>query len=287
MNKNVVLVAETGADITPEQAQQYGIYIVPMHVTMGNDTLDDGSFPVTDLYAYYEKTGKLPKTSAASPEDFTSTFDEIHARFPEKHILHLAYSAQTTCSYENAVVASVGRDYVTSIDTKQVSGGQCAVVIKVAQLLQADPDMSAEQSIEMANRVINSVHMCFLPDDLEYLRAGGRVSNVACMGSRLFHIHPCIEVINGLLTVTKKLRGSLGKIAPRLIRDFSDTHAFDTEILYFLWSKGLKEEVRVIAEAAAKQYGYKKVQWIETGCVITSHGGPGAFGVVGYSKTGA
>ena len=35
------------------------------------------------------------------------------------------------------------------------------------------------------------------------------------------------------------------------------------------------------AEAAA--LGFRKVTWFPTGCVITCHGGPGAFGIVGVS----
>ena len=36
MNKNIVIVAESGSDITPEVAEKYGIEIVPMHVSMGD-----------------------------------------------------------------------------------------------------------------------------------------------------------------------------------------------------------------------------------------------------------
>ena len=43
--KHIILVAETGADIPPETARQYGIYIVPMHVSFGDGTRDDGAFP--------------------------------------------------------------------------------------------------------------------------------------------------------------------------------------------------------------------------------------------------
>ena len=57
MNKNIVLLAETGSDITPEIAAKYGIYIVPMHVQMGDITKDDGSFPPEEVCEYYEKTG--------------------------------------------------------------------------------------------------------------------------------------------------------------------------------------------------------------------------------------
>ena len=53
MEQKIVLVAETGSDITPELAEEYGIFLVPMHVSMGDQTLDDGAFPPEDVCAYY------------------------------------------------------------------------------------------------------------------------------------------------------------------------------------------------------------------------------------------
>ena len=40
----IILVAETGSDITKEIADKYGIELVPMHVSFENETLDDGEF---------------------------------------------------------------------------------------------------------------------------------------------------------------------------------------------------------------------------------------------------
>lgn len=96
---NIILVAETGADIPPELAQRYGIRIVPMHVSFGSETRDDGTFPPEEICAYYERTGVLPKTSGSVPEDFIRVFDDIHASQPDAQILYLAYSSVTTCSY--------------------------------------------------------------------------------------------------------------------------------------------------------------------------------------------
>ena len=39
-------------------------------------------------------------------------------------------------------------------------------------------------------------------------------------------------------------------------------------------------------EKYAKEKGYQDVTWIQTGGVITSHGGPGAFGIAGIEKSG-
>ena len=62
MNKNIVIVAESGSDITPEVAEKYGIEIVPMHVSMG-DKVRAGTqhFRVDEICEYYDTTGKLPE----------------------------------------------------------------------------------------------------------------------------------------------------------------------------------------------------------------------------------
>ena len=39
-----------------------------------------------------------------------------------------------------------------------------------------------------------------------------------------------------------------------------------------------------MAEEEAREQGFQSVSWITTGNVISSHGGPGAFGIVGFAK---
>ena len=51
--RGIILVAETGADIPAEIAQRYGIHIVPMHVSFGDVTRDDGTFPSEEVCDYY------------------------------------------------------------------------------------------------------------------------------------------------------------------------------------------------------------------------------------------
>lgn len=282
--KKIILVAETGSDITPELATRYDIKMVPMHVTFGEETIDDGSFPAEKIREYYQLTGKLPKTSGSTPEDFYKVFDEIHAQNPEAHILYLAYSAVTTCSYQSAVIASEERDYVTAIDTRQVSVGQAAVVINVAEALKENPDMEIEEAVEVANDVISRANMCFLPDNLEFLRAGGRVSNVAFLGSRILNIHPCIEILEGKLIATKKYRGKMTKVASQMIKEYADNYSLERCCLWIVYTIGLSEEVKQSIKEAAAECGFEKLMWIQANGVITTHGGPAAFGIAGLSK---
>lgn len=282
--KKIVLMAETGSDITPELAKKYEIYIVPMHVNFGNETLDDGTFPPEKIRDYYKENGKLPKTSGSVPEDFTPIYDEIHAKYPEAQILYLAYSAITTCSYQSGVIAAEDRDYVHYLDTKQVSAGQANVVVEMAKILKENPDMEIDEAIEKANDLIAHAKMCFLPDNLEYLRAGGRVSNVAYLGSRILNIHPTIEILDGKLMATKKYRGKSAKVAYQLFKEYAENYNLRKDNLWVIYVIDLSAEVRESIQKAIDECGFENVHWVKAGGVITTHGGPAAFGLAGFAK---
>ena len=280
---SIILVAETGSDLTPELAAQYNIQIVPMHVAFDSTPMDDGSFHPQKIVEYYQQSGKLPTTSGSTPEDVVKMFDEIHAKWPEAQILYLAYSAVTTCSYQSAQIAAEGRDYITSIDTQHVSIGQGLIVVEVAKYLQANPDVTIEEAAEFARRTAKRANMCFLPDNLAFLRAGGRVSNAAYLGSRILSLHPCIEILDGKLMATKKYRGKMEKVAAQLIRDYAESYHLQRSELWLVHTVGLSEEVRQAVEAAAKECGFAELRWILANGVITTHGGHAAFGLAGFS----
>ena len=280
---NIILVAETGSDLTPELAEQYNIQMVPMHVAFDSTPNDDGSIHPNKIVAFYQETGKLPTTSGSTPEDFIKVFDEIHAKWPEAQILYLAYSAITTCSYQSAIIASEERDYVTAIDTQHVSIGQGLIVVEVAKYLQANPDVSIEEAAEFARRTALRANMCFLPDNLAFLRAGGRVSNAAYLGSRILSLHPCIEILDGKLMATKKYRGKMEKVAAQLIHDYAESYRLQRDELWLVYTVGLSDEVRQAVESAARECGFQSLRWIMANGVITTHGGPAAFGLAGFS----
>ena len=280
----IILVAESGSDITPELAEKYSIHVVPMHVAFDESTLDDGSFPPEQIVEYYQSTGRLPRTSGSTPDDFNLVFDRIRAEHPDSPILYLAYSAVTTCSYQSAVIASEGRKGIYPVDTRQVSVGQCAVVVEVAKALQANPDMTIEEALAKSKEIIDRARMCFLPDNLEFLRAGGRVSNVVALGSRILSLHPTIEILDGKLTATKKYRGKMEKVVSQLICDYAESYDLDRDTLWLIWTVGLSDSVKEAVKQTAAGCGFRHLEWVRANGVITTHGGPAAIGIAGFSK---
>jgi len=284
MSKRILITAETGSDITQELAHELGVMLIPMHVSLGNETLDDGTFPPEDVCSYYDRTGKVPTTSGSTPYDFESVYDALFSQNPDLQILHLAYSAVTTCSYHSYELAIEGKPYeknVRIVDTKHVSVGQCAVVVAVAEWLEAHPDATLDEAAAAAEVIGQQTKMCFMPKNLDYLRAGGRCSNAVALVGNLLHLHPCIEIIDGKLIARKKYRGNLIKLAPILLREYAQKNSLRKDHIYFICTPYMEEEVRTSLGTEAETLGFQKITWVKTGCVITCHGGPGAFGIVG------
>ena len=276
---DIVIVAETGCDVSAGEAAELGVELVPMHVAIGEKTIDDGDIPGAEMLEECRQLGVLPRTSGCTPGDFSAVFDRVHAERPEAQILYLAYSAVTTCSFESARAAAEGRGYVHMVDTAHVTIGQGLVVTETARHLAANPGISVEELRDWAADLAGRVRMGFIPGDLGYLRAGGRLSNAAFVGATLLRIKPVIEVLDGKLVATKKLRGSMEKAVVELIDLLAAQGGYDRGLVYFVRSAGLPDSVQRAAEEHVRELGFESFRWYETGNVITSHCGPGSFAV--------
>ncbi len=273
----IVIIAESGSDVPAAEAAELGIEIVPMHVSIGQKTIDDGELPPAEMLEECRQLGVLPRTSGCTPGDFSVVLDRVHAEHPNAQILYIAYSAVTTCSYESARTAAEGRDYVHMFDTRHVTIGQGFVVTQTARHLAENPDISVEELMAWSEELAGRVRMGFVPGDLGYLRAGGRLSNAAFVGATLLRIKPIIELLEGKLVATKKLRGNMEKAAIGLMDHMALQGDYDTDVVYLLHSAGLPDAIQRAAEEHARELGFKSIRWYESHNVITSHCGPGSF----------
>lgn len=273
----IKIVVESGADLDTKKAKELGIEIVPMHFVMDDNTYDEGELTPDKVCEYYEKTKNVPKTSGCTPIDFMRKFEEIHEKWPDAKILHLAYSSDLSCCYNSAEIAREDMDYVTVVDTKLASMGQGLLAVKAAEFINKFPQVTMDKLVEFINDVKTKVKMFCIPDKLNYLKAGGRLSNSAAFLGGMMNIHPVIEFINGKLVATKKIRGSMKMCLPKFLEDMLSHGNFDKEDIWLNEGPGFAEDLKKSLENIAKKFGFKNVNWVKTGCVITIHGGPEHF----------
>jgi DegV family protein with EDD domain len=277
----IILSTESGADLPIELAKEYNVQVVPMHVIMEGKDYLDGSLPVEDIYDYYDRTKKIPSTTSTNSHEYLEFFTKIRTDFPDCVIIHIGYTSKASSSFQNAIIATEELDNIFLIDALNVTGGLTAIVMYAATVLKNEPTIEPVRLIEKIEKVIPKSRLAFVPGSLEFLRAGGRVSNLAYLGGALLKIKPRIELIDGNLVSTKKYRGNIDGVSEKLLRDYLNQYNIDREQLYLLYSIGLDERIKLKMEEISKETGFKNIKWIQAGAMISTHAGPGGIGIAG------
>lgn len=67
----------------------------------------------------------------------------------------------------------------------------------------------------------------------------------------------------------------------KLIEDYLKEYDIRREKLYLMYSIGLDESNKQQMEKMTVSNGFKDVKWMQAGAMISTHAGPGGFGIAG------
>ena len=134
--------------------------------------------------------------------------------------------------------------------------------------------------------MIPRVETSFVLDRLDYMKKGGRCSTATALGASLLKLHPCLDVVDGKLPVTKKYRGSIEKVVEEYVRDrLAGRTDLDTSRA-FLVDTCPDDHLASIAREILRQDGrFEEIFEAKAGCTIFCHCGPGTLGVVFLRKS--
>ncbi len=278
----IKLISDSTCDLSPELIKKYDIEILPLYVTIGEEHLLDGvEVTPDDIYDYVEKSGKLPSTAAPNIGNFLEVFKKYRNEGFE--VVHFNISGDFSSSYHNACAAAeeVGGVYV--VDSRNLSTGQGHVVLYGAEL--AAQGKSAREICEACTAITSKVEASFVVDSIDYLRKGGRCSAVAALGANLLKLKPCIEVIDGKMTPSKKYRGKIEKVILQYVEErLAGRNDIDTHRIFVTHTKCDKEVVDAVKKKIAEHFDFDEILETTAGCTITSHCGPYTLGILFIRK---
>ena len=282
MSKKVIIGSDSTTDLSPELIERYGVKIIPLGVTLGEQIFTDGVDINPDkIYEHYEKTGELPKTSAPSIADFEELFGEQTKN--GNAVVFFTISSDMSCTYNNARLAASEFEDVYVVDTRNLSTGGGLLVIAAAEMAAAGEDAAtiAAKCEEMRDRVDAS----FVIDNLEFLHKGGRCSAVAAFGANMLQLKPCITVSGGKMGVAKKYRGKFSKVLGEYVKDRIGDGS-NVELAHvFVTHAGCAPEIYEKCVADVKALAdVGEVHITRAGCTISSHCGRDTLGVLFIRK---
>ena len=73
-------------------------------------------------------------------------------------------------------------------------------------------------------------------------------------------------------------------VAEKLMRDYLNQYNIDRKQLYLIYSIGLDESIKRRMDEITKEIGFENVTWMQAGAMISTHAGPGGFGIAVFSE---
>ena len=282
MKQNIIIASDSTCDLNEELIQRYQIKLLPLSVSLGDRTYTDGVDITPDLiYAHYEKTGELPKTSAINIAEFEDFFRQQTADGSAVVFFTISSEMSSTCS--NAKIAAADFDSVYVVDTRNLSTGGGLLVTAAAEL--AAQGKSAKEIAETCETLAARVDASFVVDDLEFLHKGGRCSAVAAFGANLLQLKPCITVKDGKMGVEKKYRGKFPSVLEKYIQDRLGDASGIVPDHVFVTHAGCDEEIVTRCVEQVKAIApFREIHVTRAGCTVSSHCGRNTLGVLFLRK---
>lgn len=279
---NVLITSDSTTDLSPELRERFGIRLLPLQVTLGEQTFTDGvDITPEDIYVNYEKNKQLPKTAAPNLAACTEFFQQCRAEGAE--VVHFTISSEMSSSCSNAKLAAEDIGGIEVVDTRNLSTGGGLLVIRAAEM--AEQGASAQEIAEACRVLADKVDASFVIDNLEFLHKGGRCSALAMLGANLLQLKPCIVVKDGKMEVGQKYRGKFERILPKYISDrLGDGSSLETRHVFVTHAGCDDAVVQACVEQVRALGVFEEVHVTRAGCTVSAHCGRNTLGVLFLRK---
>lgn len=272
----VRIVTDSSSNITPEEAEELGVTVIPLTVIFGSDELRDGVDITAE--AFYDRLARdknHPHTSQINTAQFEEIFRDAQAK-GEKLIL-LPISAALYGTHAAAVKAkeNVGYDGIYVYDTRTTTVMLKMLVLEARRLADREP----EEIIAALDDLRSRTELYAMVDTLEYLWKGGRMARGTAMLGGLFRVKPIITIkSDGSLDVVAKAIGTSSAI--KNLRKFVNPETIDPDVpVYYIYTVNKDNCERLINEVHPDRHDEYLSDATNICPVIGVHIGPGAVGI--------
>ncbi len=277
----VKIISDSTCDLSAALLERYDISILPLQVTLGDDSFEDGvNITPDEIYRWADEHKTTPKTAAPAHDTAAAALAPWLNEGMELVCFSVSESMSTSANVMRLAAKELkASDRVTVIDSQNLSTGSGLMVIEAAILAKQGKTAAEIKAHVEALRPL--VRASFVVDTLTYLHRGGRCSSVAALAGGMLRLHPKIVVSGGKMGVSKKYRGKMSRVVHEYVTDMQDELLAARKERVFITHSGCEESVinDVKAQLEALNH-FDEILITRAGSVISCHCGPGTLGVL-------
>lgn len=186
----IAVVTDSGCGFTKKQMEDMGIYYLPLQVVDGTSTYFDGIDKTTEEILDMVQSGKMLKTSLTPLGIIEELFEELKEKGYD-HAIVIPISSGLSSMAQSVRVGAEDVEFpVTIIETYTTYFIQRYIAMSAKRLVDEGVELSEierrlKESIAHSNTLI-------VPDDLDHLKRGGRLTPLAAALAGMLKIKPIL-----------------------------------------------------------------------------------------------
>ncbi|HEY4537979.1 MAG TPA: DegV family protein [Erysipelothrix sp.] len=274
----IAIVTDSSAGIPNDVAQELGIYITRMPLMIDEQEFIEDQDISRASFIEKMKNGALVKTAQPPLGHVMNLFDELLLTYD--HIVYIPISSLLSGSYQTACALALDYDgKVTVVDAKFVSGP--LKILAVWANVMGKRGLNPQQIKET---IENEAYMyaALIPEDVTYLKRGGRIKPAAAAIANMVKIVPILSVANGEIDLLEKVR-TQKKAIKRGVEIILEKHNPEEYDFMVLDGECNPEHYQRVVKEIEKQTGRRPIE-TKLYPIVMAHTGPGSIGICAIKK---
>lgn len=279
MCNSIAVVTDTNSGITPQMAENLGVTVIPMPFYINDELFYEGiTLNSEEFYKALDNNAEV-KTSQPAPGEIMKIWDELLK--DKEEIIYIPMSSSLSGSCQTAQMLAddyQGKVYV--VNNRRISVTQMQSVKDAISLAQKGKSASEIKEILEERQYMSSIYIT--PDDLDYLKKGGRITPAVASVAKVLNIKPVLEIQGQKLDVFKKVRGMkiARKTMKQAIRDDLENRFADIKSMkiYAAYTSN-KELGELWRQELVEEFPGYEIELYPLSLSVSCHIGPEALGV--------
>lgn len=273
----IKITADSTCDLPAAIIEELNIGVIPLHILIDKKSFRDGAeITQQDIFKYVGEENRKCTTAAINVYEYEEFFSLFSSEF--EAIIHITVGSDFSSCYQNAVLAAEKFSNVYIIDSKNFSAGSGHLAYDAA--LMAKDGQNARKIIQNLKAIVPKLDTSFVLDRLDYLKKGGRCSNVEVLAAALLKIKPSIEVKDGKMAIGKKYRGPLLRCLEKYVQErLENNNLIDYSRLFITHAMCPPEIVEKVKAWVAEYGTFDEIIETYAGTTLSVHSGPYALGL--------
>lgn len=279
----VKIMTDSTSYIDKQLREELDIKVMPLYVSFEDESMKETEIKNEIFYEMMEEKG-IPVSSQPSVGELYQEMKEIVESGDDLLCVFLSSEMSGTyasaCKVKEMVLKKHPDANIHIVDSRSNSMqlGFAAIVAARA----AKEGKTLEEVSEIAKQNIKRSRFLFIPDNLVYLKKGGRIGGASALIGNVLKIIPVLTVEDGKTTVLKTVRTKPKAIAAmidEMLQDHRDCGIQEIVVHHINCYDQAEDLANTLREKLQMD-----VPIADIGPVIGLHVGPGAIGIVYYTK---